>query len=56
VMRQRVLLHPERLGDLGRAHALRRKAHQEPEDGEAAGVAERGEGVGGTILIHSSRI
>ena len=54
MMRQRVLLQPQRLGDLGRPHALRRKPHEQAEDGETAGVAERGEGMGGAILFHAS--
>ena len=50
MVRQRVLLQPKRLGDLGRPHAVRGKAHQQPKDGQAAGMAKRGEGVGGAIF------
>ena len=56
MVRQRVLLQPERLGDLGRPHALRRKAHQETKDRHPTGMAERGKGMGGAILFHISRL
>ena len=52
VMRQRVLLQPQRLGNLGRAHAARGKAHEQAKDGQPVRVAERGEGMsGGNISI-----
>jgi len=54
VMRQGVGLEAERLGDLGRSHALRRKAHQQAKDREAPGMAERGEGIGGAVMFHNS--
>jgi hypothetical protein len=47
---------PKRLGDLGRAHALRGKAHQQAKDRHPAGMAERGEGMNGAILFHISRL
>ena len=56
MVRQRVLLHPKRLGDLGRPHALRGKAHQEAKDRHPAGMAECGEGMGSAILFHISRL
>jgi hypothetical protein len=56
VMRQRVGLQPQRLRDLGRPHALRREAKEKPEEGEAAGVAERGEGLGRADVFHDSRM
>ena len=56
MVRQRVLLQAQRLGDLGRPHALRGKAHQQAEDGQPAGMAEGGKGMGGAILFHISRL
>ena len=56
VMRQGVLFQTQSLGDLGRPHALRRKAHQQAEDRHPAGVAERGESVDGATLFHISRL
>ena len=56
MMRKRVLLHPERLGDLGRAHALRGEAHQQPEHRKAARMSQGGKGESGAILFHISRL
>ena len=54
MMRKRILLESQRLGDLGRSHALRCKPHEQAEDGETPGVTERGEGMGGAVLFHAS--
>jgi hypothetical protein len=56
MMRQGVLFHPKRFGDLGRANALRCKAHQQAEYGHPAGMSERGEGMNGAALFHISRL
>ena len=50
------LLQPQRLGNLGRAHPARGKAHEEPKDGKPVRMAKRGEGMGCARYFHISRI
>ena len=50
MVRQGVLLEVQRFGDFGGAGAVRRKAHQQPEDGEAVGMTERGKGCCGEVI------
>ena len=54
VMRQGVLLQAQRFGDLGRAHALRGKAHEKTKDSQPAGMAKGGKGMSGAIVFHTS--
>jgi hypothetical protein len=54
MMRKRVLLQTKCHGDLGRAHTLRRKAHQQAKYGQSPGMAERGKSMNSTILFHNS--
>ena len=56
VVGQGVRPEPQGRGDLGRPYAPGGEAHQQAEDRQPVGMAEGGEGMGGAIMFHDSRI